>query len=148
MRKRWRLILPVIGILLFAVGTYESVRINRERIKQPTRHFWWSSLRLDTDPVHQRSQAATPCKDTPDNCAEWDAGFLSVEPGPLARLLMISGAPAFIVGISLARGVGHLGISEATSFLTAMPLLLAIWYYAVGRLLDRWIYKRSIRLKA
>jgi hypothetical protein len=142
MRLRWRLILPGLGLLLFALGSYESFRMNREEHKNP-RYFWWSSIRLDRDPLNSRPQAATPCKDGNVGCVEWDPGFVSVEPGLMAKLLVLSAGPAFIFGMLAAHGLGRSGIDEVSTFMVSMPLLIGAWYYFVGRFVDRWIYKRS-----
>src|SRR6266404_1931018 len=139
MRFRWRLILPGLGLLLFALGSYESVRINREWHKNPSRYFWWSSIRLDRDPLNLHPQAATPCKDANVNCVEWDPGFASVEPGLMAKLLVLSAAPAFILGKLVVQVFGRRGIDQVSTFMASMPLLISAWYFAVGWLADWWI---------
>jgi hypothetical protein len=139
---RWRIVLPVIGLLLFAGGSYESLRINREAQKTPSRYFWWSSIRLDADPLDQRSQVATPCKDAKGDCVGWDPVFRWVDPGLLAKSLMLSALPAFVIGILVVRGLGRMGVSEVSSFMASMPVLIVAWYYTVGLLIDRWTYKR------
>jgi len=35
-----------------------------------------------------------------------------------------------------------IGISEVLSFMLLMPVLILVWYYFIGWLLDRWSYKR------
>jgi hypothetical protein len=34
-------------------------------------------------------------------------------------------------------------VSQVSSFLFVMPVLIGAWYYLIGWLLDRWISKRS-----
>jgi len=36
-----------------------------------------------------------------------------------------------------------MGISQVSSFMFSMPVLILAWYYLIGWLLDRWISKRS-----
>jgi hypothetical protein len=40
-----------------------------------------------------------------------------------------------------------MGISQVSSFMFLMPVLIFAWYYLIGWLLDRWISKRSQRLR-
>jgi hypothetical protein len=122
--------------------TSPSFRMNREEHKNP-RYFWWSSIRLDRDPLNFRPQAATPCKNANVDCVEWDPGFASVEPGLMAKLLVLSAAPAFILGKLVVRVLGRRGIDEVSTFMASMPLLIGAWYYFVGWLVDRWIYRWS-----
>jgi hypothetical protein len=68
MRNGWRLILPVIGLILFAGETYQSVRTNRLEERNPDRYFWWASIRLDSDPLNKHPQVAIPCKNGEENC--------------------------------------------------------------------------------
>jgi hypothetical protein len=142
MRLHCRLILPCLGLLLFALGSYESFRVNREEHKN-ARYFWWSSIRLDRDPLISRPQAAMPCKDARVDCVEWDPGFISVEPGLMSKLMVLSAAPAFIFGMFLVRALGRRGIDEVSTFIVSMPLVIGAWYYLVGWFVDRWFYKRS-----
>jgi hypothetical protein len=86
-------------------------------------------------------QAATPCTDANVNCVERDPGFASVEPGLIAELLVLSAAPAFILGKLVVRVLGRR--DEVSTFMASMPLLIGAWYFAVGWLADWWIYKRS-----
>jgi hypothetical protein len=58
MRARWRVVLPAVGLLLFAGLTYDSVRINREN-NNAGRYFWWLTLRLDSEPGN--SQVSASC---------------------------------------------------------------------------------------
>lgn len=130
--------------MLFAFGTYESFGLGRNH-DIGGRYFQWSFIRLDSDPLnrHSRSVMAVPCKDPSENCMATDPLEVWVEPGWLARLLMISALPVFLVGIGLVHGLARVGVSEITSFMISMPLLILAWFYFVGWLLDQWRQKRS-----
>jgi hypothetical protein len=56
---------------------------------------------------------------------------------------MLSALPAFIVGVFAVSGLGRLGLSQVSSFMFLMPILIFAWYYFVGWLLDRWIHWRA-----
>jgi hypothetical protein len=139
---RWRLVLPVLGLILFAGVTNNSLRTNREIQRSPNRYFWWSSMRLDSDPLNRRPLAAEPCNDSAEKCAGWTTEFIWVDPGWIAKSLLLSAFPAFMFGSIIIRGLGRLGISEVTSFMVLMPLLIFVWYYFVGWLVECWRYKR------
>lgn len=140
---RWRIVLPAVGSLLFAGVSFESLR-NREYQKDPGRYFWWSSIRLDSDPLnrHPLPHVATPCKDAAGDCVVWDPVSLWVDSGLLPKTLILSAIPAFFAGMLFVRALGHHGVSEVSSFMAWTPVLLVAWYYAVGWLIDRWLYKR------
>ena len=143
MRIRWRVALPLFGLMLFAFGTYAS--FGPGRIPDRTgRYFWWSSLRLDSDPLnrHFRSVTGAPCKDSTENCLATDPIYVWVDPGWLAKCLILSALPAFLVGAGIVRSLARVGVSEVTSFMISMPLLIFAWFYFVGWLLDRWRQKR------
>jgi high-affinity Fe2+/Pb2+ permease len=74
--------------------------------------------------------------------------FIWVEPGWFAKSLMLSAFPAFVLGAVVVHGLGRLGISEVSSFMVLMPLLISAWFYFVGWLVDRWRFKRSERISA
>lgn len=141
MRIRWRLALPVVGLVLFAMVSYGSLRAKGNRHPGPNRYVWWSSVRLDTDPLGKRFKPATPCQE--EGCIDWDPIYLTVHPGWPSTLLVLSAFPAFFAGIGLVRVIGRMGVSELTSFMVSMPLLLFAWYYFLGRLIDRTKGKRS-----
>jgi hypothetical protein len=61
-----------------------------------------------------------------------------VDPGLLAKFLMLSAFPAFLVGLFVVSGLGRLGLSQVSSFMLLMPVLIFAWYYFIGWLLDRW----------
>src|SRR3954463_3841565 len=106
-RCRWHLVLPVIGLILFAALTYDSVQRNREwnrQLKVPSKYFFWAGFRLDKTPgIEERSG----CEGQSADCIGWDPISVRINPGWLARTLMLSAFPAFIVGgfivVALAR---------------------------------------------
>ena len=135
MRIRWRLTLCLWGLVLFGLLTYGSVQANRElRHGRPSRYFWWGSIRLGSD-----------CKQVRSGDCAWDAVFITVDPGPLEKALIITALPAFLFGRLFVRGLARLGVSELASFMCMMPVLILVWFYGVGWLLDRWQHKQSLR---
>jgi hypothetical protein len=148
MRMRWRLALPVFGLILFGGVTRNSFHLNREIQRTPNRYFWWSSTRLDSDPLNRHSLTTESCNDSAEKCLDWTPVFIWVEPGWFAKSLMLSAFPAFVLGAVVVHGLGRLGISEVSSFMVLMPLLISAWFYFVGWLVDRWRFKRSERISA
>ena len=140
MRMRWRLVLPVIGLVLFAGVTYDSLTLNRAVQRNSGQDFRWSFIRLNSDPLYQRYQ--TPCDGTEGCVISWDSTW--VEPGRLALLLVLSALPALVAGVVVFRGLGQLGISEVASFFVSMPILISAWYYFIGWLVDRWRNRRRL----
>jgi len=143
MQKRWRMVLPIIGVILFSAASYHSLRRNQEIQRAPSRYFWWSAIRLDSDPANKRNWGATPCEGGKENCVGWDRRNIWVYPSLTEQFLMLSALPAFVVGEFAVRGLGRMGISQVSSFMFLMPVLIVAWYYLIGWLLDRWISKRS-----
>jgi len=123
--------------------SYQSLRKDREIQRTPSKYFWWSGIRLDSDPVNKRSPATTPCEDGKEDCVKWDLQDRWVDPGWLEEFLVLSALPAFVLGRFAVSCLGRLGINQVRSFFTLMPVLILAWYYFVGWLLDRWIHKRS-----
>jgi hypothetical protein len=145
MRVRWQLLLPLIGLLLFALGSYDSVRMNRRA--GTTRYQWWSTIRLDTDPLEQHQPRFMPCKTDPQqNCAGWGPVFIWVDPGWIATAFMLSAFPAFAIGIPIVRGLGHFGGNELVTFYCSMPILIALWFFCAGWLID-FFRLRRVRAK-
>jgi hypothetical protein len=151
MQLRWSLILPVIGLILFATVSYRSMRVNRETQNEPSKYYWWSSLRLDTDPLNENPETVKPCQDGEKNCVDWVFRDRWVTPGLLDRLLIFSSLPAFLAGTAIVAGFSKLGIDEVLTFMVSMPILIFCWYYFVGWLIERWRYRRgqatSVQLK-
>jgi hypothetical protein len=146
MKKRWRVILPIIGLLLFAGGTYYDVQFNRSEVRS-ARYFWWSSIRLDRDPLnrHPELTPVEPCGNGNPNCVTWNPGFVWIEPGFTAKIMLISGLPAFSLGYVVVRTLSHFGVSELVTFMSAVPLLLVGWYFLLGWFFDWLSYRRRQR---
>lgn len=129
--------MPVIGIILFSVVSYHSFRAHR---RLPSRYFWWSSIRLDSDPSNSRNWGAIPFQESNEN--RWELQTKWVDPGLLDQFLMLSALPALAVGGGAVRTLGRIGVSQVSSFMLMMPVLIGAWYYLIGWLLDRWTYRR------
>jgi hypothetical protein len=144
MKIHWRRILPVFGVLLFSFGSYESLA---HLPSTRGRYLWWSSIRLDSDPSNKRDSSQKPvCKQNSDgsvDCVSTEPMTMCVYPGWLARSLFLTSLPAFLLGVGIVGGLGRLGVSQVWSFMISMPLLISLWFYFVGSLLDRWRSKRQ-----
>lgn len=148
MRMRWRPTLCLWGLVLFGLLTYVSVQGNRKmQHGRYSRYFYWGAVRLDLDPLGKQS--------TLEPCAQGREGKLCVEPmdvwvepGWLERALVVSALPAFLLGAVFVHGLARLGVSEFASFMSTMPVLIIVWFYGVGWLLDRWQYRRFLRRSA
>jgi len=136
----------VVGLILFSGESYESWRMNR--VAAPNRYFWWSSIRLDSNPLDKHFFVITTCKNSEENCFEFNRPFMTVEAGWLAKSLMYSAIPAFLAGAVVVGGLSLLGVSQVLSFMVSMPVLIFAWYYFAGRLIDRWKFKRSLRMSS
>jgi hypothetical protein len=134
-------ILPVVELLLFTGETYHSVRTYREGQRSSGKYFWWSSIRLDSDPLDRRPHAAAPYKESVENCTTWDLRSIYVDPGLLTMSLMLTGLPAIAVAKLLVAGLGRFGVNQIWSFMISMPPLLVAWYYLLGWFVDRWKFK-------
>jgi hypothetical protein len=145
MQRRWRTGLPIIGVILFSAVSYQSFRFNQEIQRAPSRYFWWSDIRLDSDPANKRNWGAAPCANGNENCVSWDVRNVWVDPSLLAQFLMLSALPAFAIGGFAAMAFGRMGISQVSTFMFLMPVLIFAWYYFIGGLLDRWTSTRSHR---
>jgi hypothetical protein len=143
MRLRWSVLLPLAGLVLFTAVSYQSSRVNDELQRSPNRYYWWSSLRLDTDPLNRNPRPAERCKDDPDHCASWDVSSPRAAPGWLDKVLVVSAFPAFLAAFALVLAFGRQGTSEVLIFMVVMPTFLFGWYYFIGRLIERWFYKRA-----
>lgn len=144
MRRCWRLIIPLSGLALFSLITYHSFRRDHEiHGHRPRRYFYWSSMRLDSDPLHRhpRPPSTVPCENGEADCVGFDPEFIWITPGWAERALTVSALPAFVIGIAIIGGLARAGISEIATFLIAMPLLISAWFYLVGWLVDRWHFR-------
>lgn len=145
MRVHLKIALPIIGLVLFGAESYHAFRSQPEIERTPSRYFWWSAIRLDSDPTKKPNLGATSCKDSQENCGTWEFRDRWVYPGIAAQFLMASALPAFIIGGLAVSGLGKLGISQVPSFMLLMPALICAWYFLIGWLLDRWIRRRLKR---
>ena len=141
-RMRWRIILLAIGLLLFAAETYDSYR-QWQIQSSPGRYFWWSFIRLDSDPVNRHPRPAHAGVADGENSADWDLPDKIVDPGYVANSSFFSGLPAFLVSMLVIAALSRLGISQVWTFMIATPILLFAWYYFLGWLLDRRRPKRG-----
>src|ERR1700735_883666 len=146
---RWRMFLPVAGLIAFTGISYHSYRVGREARAIPGRFFLWSTLQLDSDPLNRRYQS--PCAQSSAACVDWDPASIDRNSAivdrwgrPVDKLFVLSDLPAFLVGTLIVFGLGgKFGVSEVSSFMVTMPLLTFVWFYAVGWLIDRWRFIRS-----
>jgi len=146
MRRFWRVVLPIFGLLLFSLVSWHSFRVNREdqqHLHLPSKYFYWSAIRLDTDPTNRRNWDVGKCKDSDENC--WELRDTWIDPGLLDGFFLLIAFPAFVLGTRIVRFLGTMGVNQFTSFMLLMPVLLLIWFYFVGRVLDGWIHRRSKR---
>lgn len=145
MRMRWRPTLCLWGLILFGLLTYASIQGNREmRHSRRGRYFWWGSVRLDSDPLGKTS-TLEPCTQETEGDCTWEPLYIWVDPGLLQKALTISALPAFLLGRVCVWGLARLGVSELASFMCIMPVLIVVWFYGIGWLLDRRQHKRSLR---
>jgi len=129
---RWRIVLPAVGLFVFSVVSLHSFHVNAETQRTPTRYFWWSFIRLNSDPANKHRWDTT-----------WDLADRWVDTGFLEEFFLVSALPAFVLGGFIVGGLGKLGINQVSSFMFVMPILIFAWYYFMGWLFDRWIRKRS-----
>jgi hypothetical protein len=141
MRQSRLLILPTVGLFLFAVGTYASIRFNRQAHTGSHKYFYWSSIRLDAHPLDRRFRLV-PCNSNQPDCPSWEPEHIWVEPGVLARVCVTSAFPAFLLGLFITRNLGRVGINEITTFMISMPVLIFAWYYLVSWTIGRFINRR------
>jgi hypothetical protein len=121
------LILPGIGLLLFALVTFGSFRLNETRSSK--KYFYWSSIRLDRDPLNKEKTVAHECQAEDANCTKWEPLSVWIDPGWLAKIEILSAFPAFLCGLALAHLLVGVGISELITFMIAVPTLMFVWYY-------------------
>jgi hypothetical protein len=133
----WRLILPILGLILFGAESFHSLQLNRPH-RTAQKYFYWSFLPLDSDPLNRNFREPTPI-------SGWEIRSSWIDPGYLTKALMLSAFPAFIIGISIVKVLANLGIGEVLSFAITMPVLISAWFYVLGRLIDYWVRKRSQR---
>jgi hypothetical protein len=143
MEIRFSTILPVAGLVLFTVVSIRSAKLNEHDADHPRKYFWWSSLRLDSDPLNRHPSPAQPCGDKRQDCAGDESSSRKVVPDWLDRTLAISGFPAFLAGTAVVALGSKQGVDEVLTFMVSMPILLFGWYFLVGRLVDWLLTPRS-----
>jgi len=143
MLMRWSVLLPFLGLVLFGAVSYHSKQVNDELQRSPNRYFWWSSLRLDSDPLNQHPKPPELCQYDPLRCANWDVNTRQVSPGWLDRTLVVTSFPAFLAGFALVLALARQGINEVLTFMVVMPTLLFGWYFFLGWMVERWWSKRK-----
>ena len=137
-----KFVLPVVALLAFGAESWSSVRINRQFGTAPRRYYWWSFIRLDTDPMNKKLRVSTACKATEKDCG-WDFRDAIVDPGYLTESLVVGALPAFVLGAFTVAGLSHLGVNQLWSFAVSMPVYIFAWFYFLGWLIDRWLRKRK-----
>lgn len=141
---RWRFGLPIVALLAFSGISIHSYRDQREAIGASGRYFFWSTFRLDSDPLNRHHQS--PCANSQLPCVEWDLteadGRGWRHAGLIEKALVLSALPAFLIGSFVAFGLGRIGVSEITSFMLSMPLLICAWFYCIGLLVDGLAHRR------
>jgi hypothetical protein len=135
MKIRWRVALPCIGLLLFALISIQSFQWRAPN----SRYLRWSGISLDSQP---RSQSRSACKDGTENCSEWGSESI-VDPGVLGMALVVSALPAFFLDLLIVHAFRLMGLSDVYTFMISMPLLLGGWYYLLGRLVERLACKST-----
>jgi hypothetical protein len=148
MRAYWRLILPLIGLILFGVESYHSYRLDQRLAGTRHRYHWWASIRLDSQPRTRTREATPPSCDPGTTGCTMQFDFVWVDPGHLGNSLMLTGLPAFSVEAAILAIGARLGVSEIWTFMLTMPILIAGWFYLVGWLVDRSILRRALRRRS
>ena len=100
MRRVWQVVLPICGLLFFAMGTYFSMRWNSEvNRSRPARYFYWSSIKLDSDPLnkHPLANSTRPCSEGTEDCVDWEPQSIWVDASVAARTFFWVALPAFVV---------------------------------------------------
>jgi hypothetical protein len=144
MRSHWRWVLPSIGLILFGTVSYDSYRLNRQLAPGPRRYYWWSGIRLDSQPTRNIRESSPSCQPAAGDCT-FQLDFVWVDPGYATQLLTYSALPAFATEAAAKAVNARLGINEVWTFTLTMPILTVSWFYFVGWLVDRWIVRRFSR---
>jgi len=143
MRGHRKLYLPALGLLLFALGTYKSVRFNRSQSVSSGKYFYWSSIRLDSDPINRHKVNSNACGVVAsDQPLCWEPSSIWVEPGWLSEVFILSALSAFLAARPIVHGFARLGVSEVTTFMISVPLLVFGWFYLLGWTAARLVWRR------
>ena len=137
------MILPIIGLILFAAVSYRSMPLNEHEQEVPRKYYWWSSLRLDSDPLNHDPKLAAPCANEKQNCSNGEFPNMKIGPLWLDRFLIVSALPAFLFEAVLVVVLSKLGLDEVRTFMVSMPILLFAWYYFAGWLIEWWSARRG-----
>ena len=138
MRMRWRLVLPILGLIPFVLLSYQSIRRNDElHHGHASRYFWWGAARLDSDPLNKRPVAPVRCEHGIEDCTPIDLEYIWIAPGWMERTISLSALPAFLASLGVVQGLAHFGVSEVVSFMAFTPVFMVAWFYFVGWILDR-----------
>ena len=121
--------------------SYESLRTVTKywQITPPGKYFWWSMIELDSDPSDKLDPHHKARQEN-----SYMRSMMEITSGLPDKILVFSALPAFIVGRFAVIVLGNLlGISQVSSFMVLMPVLIFAWYYFVSWLLERRIRKRQ-----
>jgi hypothetical protein len=143
MRSHCRWVLPVIGLMLFGMESYDSYRLNRQLAPSPHRYYWWSAIRLDSQPT-KAVETSPSCQSGTEDCI-FQPDFVWVDPGYASELLICSSLPGFAAEAAILAVGSRFGVSEVWTFMFTTPILVAGWFYFAGWLIDRWVQRRSLR---
>jgi hypothetical protein len=145
-RRFWQIALPLAGLLVFGLVSRREFQIHRELPPRfpHAKYFFWAATRLDTDPQNRIPHQESKGCNSQENCVTWD---LSQRRGTglLPALLALTAIPVFLIDWPIRSSLGHFGVSELTTFMWSMPILLALWYYIVGRWFDNRRNRKSQR---
>lgn len=145
---RWRLILPVLAIAWFGIGSYSAWRFNRQLDGScPARYFYWGSIRLDSDPLdrHHVFESSVPCNNGRKDCPCWEP-VVWIDPGWAGEAFIVLSLPAFLLTKVVSGTLAQFGVSKVTMFFASMPILMCAWFYVLGLWIDRLRTKRQVKL--
>jgi hypothetical protein len=140
------LILPFIGLLVFAGQSFQSFRQQQNALKRGNTCFCWSNTPLDEKPFDTRYEVfgrsnLTSCGYLRELEAQTDLGC--GQPSLPARLLMLTELPAFLMSLGIVKSLAKLGVSEVMSFIVTMPPLIFAWYYFLSWMVARLTRRRE-----
>jgi hypothetical protein len=141
MRQIRLLILPLLGVALFANETYRSYQgYSRSR----STCFWWGNVAaLDSKPLDKT--VAFEDEKAVTECGFQVQAFDRFGPRLSVFLLAMTALPAFIASLGLAHGMGKLGANEIPIFIVSTPVLIFMWYCFLGWAFQHWRTGRKSR---
>src|SRR5258708_30112524 len=122
----WRGTVPMVGLILVAAVSYRSMPVNHHEQEAPRKYYWWSSLRLDSDPLNENPQLAAPCAIEKQNCSNGEFPNIKIVPSWLDRFLIISALPAFLAGSAMLVVLSEAGLDEVLPFMVSMPIFFFV----------------------